>query len=127
MLGNTWRDTKPEVAVRSILHRRGHRFRKRLTIRLGDGRWTQPDIAFTSKRLAVFIDGCFWHRCPLHGTEPRANSQYWKPKLDRNVRRDRDTDARLEGLGWSVLRAWEHEAPEEIAGRVESALADLPT
>ena len=111
MLANRWRDTRPEVAVRSILHRRGRRFRKRFTIRLNDRRWTQPDIVFVRKKLAVFIDGCFWHCCPEHGTAPRTNARYWSEKLQRNVTRDRDTDVRLAALGWTVLRAWEHEPP----------------
>ncbi len=122
MRGNRWRDTAPEVAVRSILQSRGRRFRKRHTIRLGDGRWTQPDAVFTRARVVLFVDGCFWHRCPEHGTEPGANTAYWGPKLDRNVARDRDTDARLRSRGWMVVRAWEHEDPFEIADRVEAAL-----
>jgi len=122
MLGNRSRDTKPEVALRSILHRRGFRFRKRHTIRLGSGRWTQPDVVFTRDRLAVFVDGCFWHMCPVHSTSPRVNSAYWGPKLDRNVARDRDTDSRLRDLGWQVVRAWEHESPEDVAAVVEATL-----
>lgn len=125
MVGNTGRDTKPEVALRSILHRRGRRFRKRLTISLGGGRWTQPDIVFSSARLAVYVDGCFWHRCPEHGTEPQSNVDYWKPKLDRNVARDRDTEAQLRDRGWTVVRAWEHEDPAAVADRVEGALNGL--
>lgn len=122
MRGNRWRDTSPEVAVRSILQSRGRRFRKRHTIRLGDRRWTQPDAVFTRARVVLFVDGCFWHRCPEHGTEPGANTAYWGPKLDRNVARDRDTDARLTSMGWMVIRAWEHEDPFDIADRVEAAL-----
>jgi DNA mismatch endonuclease (patch repair protein) len=123
MKGNRWRDTSPEAAVRSTLHRRGRRFLKRHTIRLGAGRWTQPDAVFTRARVALFIDGCFWHRCPEHGTSPTSNSSYWGPKLDRNVARDRDTDARLAALGWLVVRAWEHEDPTDIADRVDAAVA----
>jgi DNA mismatch endonuclease, patch repair protein len=122
MLGNEWRDTRPEVAVRSILHQRGRRFRKRFTIRLGDRRWTQPDIVFVPEKLAVFIDGCFWHCCPRHGTKPQANSRYWSEKLQRNVLRDRDTDRRLAALGWTVLRAWEHDPSSQVADRVDAAL-----
>lgn len=125
MLANTWRDTKPEVALRSILHRRGRRFQKRKTIQLDGRRWTQPDIVFSRSRLAVYIDGCFWHRCPEHGTEPRSNTAYWGPKLDRNVARDRDTEAQLHDRGWNVLRAWEHEDPITVADRVEAVLDDL--
>lgn len=123
MLGNTWRDTSPEVALRSVLHRRGLRFRKRFTIRLGVRRWTQPDVVFPRERLVVFVDGCFWHRCPEHGSSPRSNTAYWGPKLDRNVARDQDTNERLADLGWVVVRAWEHDSPGDVADRVEAALA----
>jgi len=124
MIGNRPRDTRPEVAVRSILHRRGLRFRTRFTIRLGGRRWTQPDIVFTRARLAVYVDGCFWHCCPEHGTKPEANADYWQTKLMRNVARDRDTDARLSAIGWTVLRAWEHEPPEELANRIDALLTE---
>jgi len=122
MVGNRGRDTRPEVALRSLLHRRGLRFRKSLTIRLGGRRWTQPDVAFPRERLVVYVDGCFWHKCPVHGVMPRANVDYWAPKLERNVARDRDTDRRLAALGWTVIRAWEHDAPEVIAQRVVECL-----
>jgi DNA mismatch endonuclease, patch repair protein len=122
MVGNQWRDTRPEIAVRSILHRRGLRFRKRFTIRLGGGRWTQPDVVFLRERVTVFIDGCFWHSCPDHGTMPRHNTDYWSAKLRRNIARDRDTEIKLRNLGWTVIRAWEHEPPLRIADRVDAAL-----
>jgi DNA mismatch endonuclease (patch repair protein) len=77
---------------------------------------------FTRAKLAVFVDGCFWHGCPEHAGTPSANSSYWTPKLARNVARDRDTDRRLAALGWEVLRAWEHEDPNAVADRVERAL-----
>ena len=70
----------------------------------------------------LFVDGCFWHLCPQHGTRPTANAAYWGPKLDRNLARDRDTDAQLAALGWLVVRAWEHEDPNEIADRVDAAV-----
>jgi DNA mismatch endonuclease (patch repair protein) len=119
MRSNRWRDTRPEVALRSELHRRGMRFRTRYTIRLGERRWTQPDVVFTRVRLVVFVDGCFWHSCPEHASQPKANSHYWEPKLARNVARDRDTDERLRALGWRVLRAWEHEDHVGVADRVQ--------
>lgn len=124
MKSNGWRDTRPEVAVRSILHRRGLRFRKRFTIKLDGRRWTQPDVVFTRARVAVYIDGCFWHACPDHCHKPRANAHYWTPKLARNVERDRDTDRQLADRGWLVVRAWEHEAPEDVANEVQRALAE---
>jgi DNA mismatch endonuclease (patch repair protein) len=117
MRGNRKKDTRPEVRVRSILHRAGFRFRKNFSVRAGD-KVIRPDIVFTRRRLVVFIDGCFWHRCPDHGTSPRSNSSYWGPKLDRNVARDRMADVLLDQSGWTVLRAWEHEPPELAAERI---------
>lgn len=114
-------DTKPEVALRSELHRRGLRFRKDLLIRAGGVR-VRPDVVFTRRRVAVFVDGCFWHGCPLHGSIPKTNLDYWEPKLAANVRRDRRVDEALRDSGWSVLRVWEHEAIGDVADRV-AALA----
>jgi DNA mismatch endonuclease, patch repair protein len=122
MRGNRKRDTRPEVRVRSQLHKAGYRFRKNLLIAMGEGR-VRPDIVFTRYRLAVFIDGCFWHRCPDHGTSPRSNSWYWGPKLDRNVERDRMVDGLLQNSGWMILRVWEHEPPELAATRIVRALS----
>lgn len=82
----------------------------------------RPDIAFTRARLAIFVDGCFWHRCPEHGTVPRNNREWWVAKLDRNVARDRSKDAALAELGWAALHVWEHEPPEAAADRVGAAL-----
>lgn len=117
-------DTKPEQRLRSELHRRGLRFRKDLLVRAGDVR-THVDAAFTRRRLAVFVDGCFWHCCPEHGSSPRSNTAYWAPKLAANVARDRRVDAALTDAGWTVLRIWEHEPVAQAAVRVEQALADL--
>jgi DNA mismatch endonuclease (patch repair protein) len=125
MRRNPRRDTKPEVAVRSALHARGLRFRKDLPLRLPT-RIVRPDVVFTKAQLALFIDGCFWHRCPLHGNQPRANSDYWGPKLDRNVARDRLVDEALTDEGWRVIRVWEHESAGDVAERVKRAL-DLPS
>ena len=77
---------------------------------------------FTRAKVAVFVDGCFWHRCPQHGTEPKANAAWWKVKLDRNVDRDRETDQVLTAAGWTVIRVWEHEDPIEAARRVVTAV-----
>jgi DNA mismatch endonuclease (patch repair protein) len=82
----------------------------------------RADIAFPRRRLAVFVDGCFWHRCPEHGTSPKANHDFWKAKLDRNVERDRESDAALEAAGWTVLRFWEHEDPAVAATKILAAL-----
>lgn len=121
MRRNRRTDSKPEVAVRSVLHGRGRRFRKHLAVRT-EQRLVRPDIVFPRQRIAVFIDGCFWHCCPIHGNQPRANSDYWGPKLARNVRRDRLVDEALTEAGWRVFRAWEHEDPGLVADRIEQTL-----
>src|SRR5689334_20738317 len=107
--------TKPELALRRELHRRGLRFRVNHAALPG-----RPDVALIRVRVAVFVDGCFWHRCPEHGTLPRNNREWWQDKLDRNVARDRAKDAALADLGWTVLHIWEHEAPDAAADRVEA-------
>ncbi|MEX1142786.1 MAG: very short patch repair endonuclease [Thermoleophilaceae bacterium] len=121
MRANRRSGTRPEVALRSALHALGLRFRKDHPIRLPD-RVVRPDVVFTRQRLAVFVDGCFWHRCPTHGTAPRANSDYWGPKLARNVERDRKVDRSLTAAGWRVVRAWEHEDPAAVALTVDQAI-----
>ena len=115
------RDTKPETELRSQLHRLGYRFRKDLRLDLPDRR-VRPDIVFTRKRVAVFVDGCFWHCCPEHGRQPSVNGWYWQPKLQRNVKRDRAADDALRAAGWSVLRVWEHTPVEEATGQVQALL-----
>src|SRR5689334_15276812 len=117
---NRGRDTAPERRLRSLLHRRGLRFRVNRRV-AGDLR-TTVDIAFGPARVAVFVDGCFWHQCPEHGTLPKANGAWWAEKLDGNVARDRRTDAALEDRGWTVIRVWEHEDPEKAADRIEAAV-----
>lgn len=81
---------------------------------------TRPDIVFTRARVAVFVDGCFWHRCPEHGSSPKSNADWWRRKLDANVRRDRTTDEALAEAGWMVLRIWEHEDIATAADLVET-------
>lgn len=120
MLGNRSRDTGPEVQLRSALHRKGLRFRKHRRVLPAVG--SKPDVIFTSVRIAVFVDGCFWHQCPQHGHSPHRNAHYWTAKLARNVERDRATDAALEASGWTVLRIWEHEDVAEAADRVARAV-----
>ena len=121
---NRRRDTKVEVEVRSRLQRLGLRFRKDLLIRAGSVR-THADIVFTRARLAVFLDGCFWHCCPEHFSPPKSNLDYWKPKLQRNVERDAVATAALREHGWVVLRVWEHENPEDVAQRIVVLLVGL--
>lgn len=116
MRGNRSVDTSPERALRSELHRRGLRFLKNARPASGLPR---ADVLFSRARLAVFVDGCFWHRCPEHGNDPRTNSSYWKAKLDRNVERDRRNGAALAAAGWQVLRIWEHEDAGAAAATVE--------
>lgn len=116
-------DTRPEVRLRSALHHRGHRFRKDLLLRV-DGVRVRPDIVFTRCRLAVFVDGCFWHGCPDHQQIPKRNREYWVPKLLGNVERDRRVDAALSNAGWAVLRIWEHVQVDQAVELVESALEE---
>lgn len=119
MRANRRRDTAPELAVRRILHADGLRYRVDYAP-LGGRR--RADIVFTRRKVAVFIDGCFWHSCPLHGTSPKQNSEYWLPKLQGNMERDRSTDSLLVSAGWRVLRFWEHENPEKVAKTIEDVL-----
>jgi DNA mismatch endonuclease, patch repair protein len=114
-------DTGPERRVRSELHRRGLRFRKDLRLRL-DGINPRPDIVFTRRKVAVFIDGCFWHACPEHSSPPKNNQGYWGPKLQTNVERDRRYDTALRNADWLVVRVWEHEDVESVVVKVEEAL-----
>ena len=123
MRANRRIDTKPEVKLRSALHRSGLRFRKDYPVKLPNGKVVRLDIAFTRKKLAVFVDGCFWHSCPDHGTTPKSNQAYWIPKLRENVQRDRAVDDGLADAGWRVLRVWEHEQPSAPA----KAISDLLT
>jgi DNA mismatch endonuclease, patch repair protein len=120
MRGNRKTDTRPELALRSALHGRGLRFRK--NVRPEPDINCRADIFFRGRRLAVFVDGCFWHGCPHHGTKPRTNAGYWSSKIALNRERDRASDKLLTQRGWRVLRVWEHESPVEAANRVEAEL-----
>jgi DNA mismatch endonuclease (patch repair protein) len=122
MRANRRTDTKPELALRHALHRLGYRYRKDYRLDLDGGRRVRPDIAFTARKVAVFVDGCFWHACPEHGSKPRANEWYWGPKLIKNVERDRVNDAALILAGWTVVRLWEHVPVDEAVGTVVTAL-----
>jgi DNA mismatch endonuclease (patch repair protein) len=101
------RDTAPEKQLRSACHRLGLRFR--VAARPLRGFRRSADLVFSAKRVVVFMDGCFWHCCAAHFVMPKTNADYWRPKIEGNVRRDRETDARLEAEGWRVVRVWEHE------------------
>jgi DNA mismatch endonuclease (patch repair protein) len=114
------RDTKPELELRSALHRKGLRFFVNRAPLSAVRR--RADVVFPRLRVAVYVDGCFWHGCPLHGTWPKANADWWREKIERNRERDRDTDRRLADANWTVVRVWEHESTDEAADRVEGAL-----
>lgn len=113
------RDNPRERALRAELHRRGLRFRLH---RMIEGSRRTIDIAFTGPKVAVFVDGCFWHGCPEHGTWPKNNADWWRAKIEANIERDRDTDHRLAEAGWSVVRVWEHEDIGKAADRVEQEI-----
>jgi DNA mismatch endonuclease (patch repair protein) len=115
-------DTKPEIVLRRALHKLGYRYRKDYRLDLDSGKRVRPDIAFTARRVAVFVDGCFWHACPEHGRNPAVNDWYWAPKLRRNVERDRAADEALAGAGWQVVRLWEHESLEASVAAVIAAV-----
>lgn len=114
-------DTKPELALRSALHRRGWRFRKDYRILLPGGH-VRPDIVFTRRRIAVFVDGCFWHSCPSHGRMPTANTWYWTEKLQNNIERDNRSNDILIDAGWTVVRIWAHESIDASVAIVEERL-----
>jgi DNA mismatch endonuclease (patch repair protein) len=118
------KDTKPELDLRRILHARGLRYRVTYPVP-GLPRRT-IDVAFTRAKVAIFIDGCFWHGCPDHATQPRANSEWWMRKLKTNLARDTDTSRFLSEQGWTVLRFWEHEEPASVADRVQAAVLPTP-
>lgn len=114
------RDTAPERALRSELHRRG--FRYRVDTYPLPGLRRRADILFRPQKVAVFVDGCFWHGCPEHGHLPAKNTWYWPAKIRRNAERDQDTDQRLREAGWRPIRVWEHEDPVVAAARIAREL-----
>ena len=120
MQANRRRDTGPELALRRALFALGYRYR--VDYRAVPQLRRRVDIAFTKDKLAIFVDGCFWHSCPQHGSIPRSNTDYWIPKLVRNVNRDRETDKALRNEGWVVVRVWEHEDPDMAASRIANML-----
>jgi len=113
-VANSSKDSAVERAVRSSVHRAGYRFRKHVELRLATRR-IRVDLLFRSARVAVFVDGCFWHSCPDHGGRPQSDEGYWPQKLRRNVERDRAVDAALQAAGWRVVRLWEHLGPVQSA------------
>jgi len=122
MKGNRRRDTGPELRVRRALHARGLRYRVDRSLDV-PGRRVRPDIVFGPTKIAVFVDGCFWHACPEHGNSPSKNATYWREKLARNTRRDAEVSERLRSAGWQVIRIWEHQDPIESADQIAEAVA----
>ena len=117
--------TAPELRLRSGLWRAGLRFRVQLRV---EG--VRPDIVFTRRRIAVFVDGCFWHGCPDHGSIPATNREFWASKLATNSQRDARQTAILEAAGWTVLRYWEHEVTadvEEVVSAISMVLSEFET
>lgn len=114
------RDTKPELAVRRAVHRRGLRYRVDRSPVAGIR--SRADLVFGPTRVAVYVDGCYWHGCPIHATTPKSNREWWEQKLAANAARDKRATEALEGAGWLVLRFWEHEDPEVVAGAIEATV-----
>jgi len=121
MRGNRKTGSRPEASLRRELHARGLRYRKNPSLRTSVG-VVRPDLTFAGPKVAVFVDGCFWHSCPIHRTTPGTNRDYWEPKLRRNRERDRLVTAALTAEGWVVVRVWEHEPLEGAAAAVETAV-----
>lgn len=114
------KDTTPEVLLRKALWAQGHRYRLRIKLP------GTPDLGFSRARLAIFVDGCFWHGCPEHYCAPVQNAEFWAAKVARNVARDRRVDESLAQLGWRVIRVWEHELAQDLPGvvaHIESLLS----
>jgi DNA mismatch endonuclease (patch repair protein) len=114
------RDTSLELEIRRRLHALGHRFR--VDYRMEPSLRSRGDIAFTRKKVVVFVDGCFWHGCPEHATEPKHNADWWRAKLAANTARDRRADAALQECGWTVVRIWEHESADAAVRRILALL-----
>ncbi|WP_163796953.1 very short patch repair endonuclease [Mycolicibacterium sediminis] len=122
MQSNKSRDTKPELALRSAVHRLGLRYR--VAAKPLPGLRRTADLVFPRARVAVFLDGCFWHGCPEHHTVSASNAKFWRDKVEGNRARDRNTDERLAEAGWVSVRVWEHEDPVEAASRVREVVRD---
>ncbi|MQT00113.1 very short patch repair endonuclease [Streptomyces jumonjinensis] len=122
MRANRSRDTGPELALRRAVHGRGLRYR--VAARPVKELRRTADLVFTKARVAVFLDGCFWHGCPEHHTGAVRNADYWAAKVEQNRNRAADTDRRLDEAGWTVVRVWEHENPLDAADRVEAAVIE---
>ena len=122
MSRNSRRDTKPELALRSALHQMGLCFSVDHAIH---GMRRRSDVVFPTEHVAVYVDGCFWHSCPQHGTVPTQNRQWWLDKLAANRQRDEDTDVVLRADGWTVLRFWEHDDAQLAAAQVRDIVGRI--
>ena len=120
MQANRGRDTKPEMAVRRAAHAAGLRFR--VDYRPIPELNRRADLVFTRAKVAVFVDGCFWHGCPTHHTVAKSNAEFWSQKVTRNRERDAETDRLLGEAGWTVIRAWEHEPAGDVVARIVTSL-----
>lgn len=120
MQANRGRDTKPEMAVRRAAHAAGLRFR--VDYRPIPELNRRADLVFTRAKVAVFVDGCFWHGCPTHHTIAKSNAEFWAQKVTRNRERDAETDRLLGEAGWTVIRAWEHEPADDVVARILTSL-----
>lgn len=116
------RDTKPEWRIRQLVHARGLRYR--VDARPVKELRRTADLVFGPAKVAVFIDGCYWHGCPEHYVPPKTNEHYWSDKVRRNMTRDRDTDQQLTDAGWLVLRFWEHETSDSCADRITAVVSE---
>jgi DNA mismatch endonuclease (patch repair protein) len=114
------RDTAPEKSLRVELHKRGLRYR--IDVKPIKVLNRRADIVFRSKKIAVFVDGCFWHGCPIHGTKAKANAEFWRNKIRQNQARDAETNLLLKKAGWKVIRVWEHENPERASKKIHNAV-----
>lgn len=123
MRANRRRDTQPELAVRRLVHAAGLRYRVDYPP-LSDHRRLRADLVFTRARVAVFIDGCFWHGCPRHHTVAKRNAEFWAAKVAGNRARDERVTSMLEAEGWTVLRFWEHDEPALAASAIVAAVRE---
>lgn len=114
-------DTAPEKALRFLLHQNGLRYR--IHVRPIKELNRTADIVFRSAKVAVFVDGCFWHGCPIHGTQAKANATFWRNKIKQNQKRDVNTTKRLKEAGWKVVRVWEHEDPGKVSKQICNIIA----
>ena len=122
MLAAKPRDTKPEIALRQAIDLLGMPYL--VDQKLMANLRRRADIVFEGAHVAVFVDGCFWHGCPVHGTWPKQNAEFWRNKIETNRKRDADTDQRLTEAGWVVIRVWEHEDPAEAAQRIAAVVQE---